>query len=97
MYFFIPAFVANHFAHGCMLIFAFLISVFLAHFHTVMVSAWVMIPLVTNHNSAIISVPPGTEKHQFSTGRQRALTVTICYICLTITVMLISEQPENTS
>ena len=28
-------------------------------------------------------------------GGQKALTIPICCTCLTITVMLISEQPEN--
>ena len=54
--------------------------------HTI-VSAWVLIPLA-NYNPAIFSVHP---------GRLKALIIPACCSYLTIRLILISEQPTNTS
>ena len=57
-------------------------------------------PPLANHNPAIFSVPPtppppqGTEKlNKSPPGRQKALIIPTCCTCLTITLILISEQP----
>ena len=51
---------------------------------------------LANYNPAIISVSPGTEKRNKSPlGRQKALIIPMCCACLTIKLILISEQPTN--
>ena len=54
-------------------------------------------PPLVNHTPAIFFVPPGTEKlNESPPGRQKALIILICCTCLTIKLILISEQPTKT-
>ena len=51
-----------------------------------------------NHNPAIFSVLPGTEKLNKSLqADKKALVIPTCCTCLTITLILIPELPANTS
>ena len=61
------------------------------------VSARVLI-FIANHNPAIFSVPSGTEKlNKSAEGRLQAKIIPTCCTCLTITFILISEQPKKMS
>ena len=61
----------------------------------IIVSDWVLItPL--NHNPAIFSVPPHTEKlNKSPEADKKALSIPICCTCFAITLMLISNSQQR--
>ena len=51
-----------------------------------------------NYKPAIFTVPPGTEKlNKFPPRQIKSPIISVCCTCWTITLILISEQPTNTS
>ena len=61
--------------------------------HQVIVSAWVLIP--PSKQPSNFFCPPGTEILTSPPGRQKPLTIPIRCTYLTITLILILEQPTN--
>ena len=72
------------------------VSVIQYVYHSI-VSAWVLIPLLENHNPAIFCVPQLLKNLTSSPDRQKAPIIPIRDTCLTITHILISEQSTNAS